>query len=66
MFNLVLRDISRRQGKREHGNKVKEVLENDSITINPNYQRPGGKSLLVKQVGRPFSNFSGIEWMENF
>lgn len=45
-----------------------EVLENDDVTIiiNPNNQRPGGKSLVVKQAGPAFSNFSGIEWMENF
>ena len=68
MFNLVPRAIPRRHGKRGSGNKVKEVLENDDVTIiiNPNNQRPGGKSLVVKQAGTAFSNFSGIEWMENF
>jgi len=68
MFHLVPRAIPRRQGKRGPGNKVKEVLENDDVTIiiNPNNQRPGGKSLVVKQAGPAFSNFSGIEWMENF
>ena len=68
MFNLVPRALPRRQGKRGSGKKVKEVFENDDVTIiiNPNNQRPGGKSLVVKEAGTAFSNFSGIEWMESF